>query len=129
MEGDNVYVYKVDKENTVKKVPVEIGLRKKGIVEIKTGLEDGDTVVAEGLKKTRPKTKIKDQTTNGGRGCAVQHSTAHPQRKPKDQTTKRVHAPPHRIAVVVGTDAVQNHRKMKQKKMRLVLERGLSEIH
>ena len=34
MEGDNVYVYKVDKENTVKKVPVEIGLRKKGIVEI-----------------------------------------------------------------------------------------------
>ena len=43
MEGDNVYVYKVDKENTVKKVPVEIGLRKKGIVEIKTGLEDGDT--------------------------------------------------------------------------------------
>ena len=51
MEGDNVYVYKVDKENTVKKVPVEIGLRKKGIVEIKSGLEDGDTVVAEGLKK------------------------------------------------------------------------------
>ena len=59
MEGDNVYVYKVDKENTVKKVPVEIGLRKKGIVEIKTGLEDGDTVVAEGLKKTRPNGKIK----------------------------------------------------------------------
>ena len=59
MEGDNVYVYKVDKENTVKKVPVEIGLRKKGIVEIKSGLEDGDTVVAEGLKKTRPNGKIK----------------------------------------------------------------------
>ena len=59
MEGDNVYVYKVDKENTVKKVPVEIGLRKKGIVEITSGLEDGDTVVAEGLKKTRPNGKIK----------------------------------------------------------------------
>ena len=59
MEGDNVYVYKVDKENNVKKVPVEIGLRKKGIVEIKTGLEDGDTVVAEGLKKTRPNGKIR----------------------------------------------------------------------
>ena len=49
----------MDKENTVKKVPVEIGLRKKGIVEIKSGLEDGDTVVAEGLKKTRPNGKIK----------------------------------------------------------------------
>ena len=59
MEGDNVYVYKVDKENTVKKVPVEIGLRKKGIVEIKSGLKNGDTVVAEGLKKTRPNGKIK----------------------------------------------------------------------
>ena len=59
MEGNNVYVYKVDKENTVKKVPVEIGLRKKGIVEIKSGLEEGDTVVAEGLKKTRPNGKIK----------------------------------------------------------------------
>ena len=59
MEGDNVYVYKVDKENTVKKVAVEIGLRKKGIVEIKSGLENGDTVVAEGLKKTRPNGKIK----------------------------------------------------------------------
>ena len=59
MEGDNVYVYKVDKENTVKKVPVEIGLRKKGIVEIKSGLETGDKVVAEGLKKTRPNGKIK----------------------------------------------------------------------
>jgi membrane fusion protein (multidrug efflux system) len=59
MEGDNVYVYKVDKENTVKKVPVEIGLRKKGNVEITSGLEDGDTVVAEGLKKTRPNGKIK----------------------------------------------------------------------
>ena len=59
MEGDNVYVYKVDKENTVKKVAVEIGLRKKGIVEIKSGLKAGDTVVAEGLKKTRPNGKIK----------------------------------------------------------------------
>ena len=29
MEGDNVYVYKVDKENTVKKVAVEIGLKEK----------------------------------------------------------------------------------------------------
>ena len=59
MEGDNVYVYKVDKENTVKKVEVEIGLRKKGVVEIITGLENGDTVVAEGLRKTRPNGKIK----------------------------------------------------------------------
>ena len=59
IEGDKIYVYKVDKVNTVKKTEIEIGLRKKGIVEIKTGLEIGDTVVAEGLKKTRPNGKIK----------------------------------------------------------------------
>ena len=58
MEGDNVYVYKVDKENTVKKIEVEIGLRNQGVVEVKTGLENGDTVVAEGLRKTRPNGKI-----------------------------------------------------------------------
>jgi membrane fusion protein (multidrug efflux system) len=62
MEGDNVYVYKVDKENTVKKTEIEIGLRKQGIVEVKAGLKSGDTVVAEGLKKTRPNGKIKPIT-------------------------------------------------------------------
>ena len=59
MEGNNVYVYKVNKENIVKKTEIEIGLRKQGIVEVKTGLKNGDTVVAEGLKKTRPNGKIK----------------------------------------------------------------------
>ena len=59
MEGDDVYVYKVNKENIVKKTAIEIGLRKQGIVEVKTGLKNGDIVVAEGLKKTRPNGKIK----------------------------------------------------------------------
>jgi len=58
MEGDKVYVYKVDKENTVKKIEVIIGLRSQGFIEIKSGLENGDVVVAEGLKKTRPNGKI-----------------------------------------------------------------------
>jgi membrane fusion protein, multidrug efflux system len=59
MEGDNVYVYKVDKENTVKKIEVVIGLRNQGLIEIKSGLKSNDVVVAEGLKKTRPNGKIK----------------------------------------------------------------------
>ncbi len=59
MEGNNVYVYKVNKENIVKKIEVEIGLRNQGLVEIKSGLENGDTIVAEGLRKTRPNAKIK----------------------------------------------------------------------
>ena len=59
MEGDNIYVYKVDKENTVRKTEIQIGLRKQGVVEVIAGLKNGDTVVAEGLKKTRPNGKIK----------------------------------------------------------------------
>jgi membrane fusion protein (multidrug efflux system) len=58
MEGNNVYVYKVDKENIVKKIEVEIGLRNQGLVEIKSGLENGDTIVAEGLRKTRSNEKL-----------------------------------------------------------------------
>ena len=57
MEVIKFYVYKVDKENTVKKIEVEIGLRNQGFVEIKTGLENGDTVVAEGLKKNKTQWK------------------------------------------------------------------------
>jgi membrane fusion protein, multidrug efflux system len=59
MEGDKVYVYKVNEENTVKKLEVNIGLRNDGFIEIKSGLNYGDVVVAEGLKKTRPNGKIK----------------------------------------------------------------------
>ena len=59
MEGDKVYVYKVNEENTVKKLEVNIGLRNDGFIEIKSGLNNGDVVVAEGLKKTRPNGKIK----------------------------------------------------------------------
>ena len=46
-------------ENTVKKIEIEIGLRNQGNVEVKTGLQSGDTIVAEGLRKTRPNGKIK----------------------------------------------------------------------
>tara|TARA_B100000035_G_scaffold211604_1_gene181251 strand:+ start:688 stop:1728 length:1041 start_codon:yes stop_codon:yes gene_type:complete len=59
MESNKVFVYKINKENIVKKVEVQIGLRNEGVVEIKTGLKNGDTVVAEGLRKTRPNGKIK----------------------------------------------------------------------
>ena len=58
MEGDKVFVYKVIKENTVKKIEVKIGIRNQGSVEVKTGLENGETIVAEGLRKTRPNGKI-----------------------------------------------------------------------
>ena len=59
MEGEKSYVYKISSENIADKTEVKIGIRKKGNVEIISGLKIGDVVAAEGLKKVRPKGKIK----------------------------------------------------------------------
>ena len=59
MEGEKSYVYKISNENIADKTEIKIGIRKKGNVEILSGLKIGDVVAAEGLKKVRPKGKIK----------------------------------------------------------------------
>ena len=59
MEGEKAYVYKISNENIAEKTEVEIGIRKKGFVEILSGLNLNDIVAAEGLKKVRPRGKIK----------------------------------------------------------------------
>ena len=59
MEGDKSYVYKVSDENIANKTEIKSGLRNNSKVEILLGLSEGDTVVAEGLKKVRSKSKIK----------------------------------------------------------------------
>ena len=59
VEGDKSYVYKVNEENIANKTEVKTGLRSNKNIEIISGLIEGDTVVAEGLKKVRPRGKIK----------------------------------------------------------------------
>ena len=59
MEGEKVFVYTVSKDNIVNKREIQIGLREQGNVEILSGLNLGDTIVAEGLKKVFPRGKIK----------------------------------------------------------------------
>ena len=59
VEGDKSYVYKVSEENIANKTEVKTGLRSNKNIEIISGLIEGDTVVAEGLKKVRPRGKIK----------------------------------------------------------------------
>jgi len=59
VEGDKSYVYKVSEENIANKIEVKTGLRSNKNIEIISGLNEGDTVVAEGLKKVRPRGKIK----------------------------------------------------------------------
>ena len=59
LEGSKVYVYKLLEDNTVKKSEIQIGLRNLANLEIISGLQKGDIIVAEGLKKVRPGLKIK----------------------------------------------------------------------
>ena len=59
LEGNKVYIYKVDEKNITKRTEIEIGNRSGGYLEVKSGLNKGDIIVAEGLKKVRPNGKIK----------------------------------------------------------------------
>ena len=59
LEGNKVYIYKVNKDNLAQKTEVKIGIRSKGYLEVTLGLNEGETIVAEGLKKVRPNGKIK----------------------------------------------------------------------
>ena len=59
IEGDKSFVYKIDEENTANKIEVKTGLRANKNIEIISGLNEGDVIVAEGLKKVRPRGKIK----------------------------------------------------------------------
>ena len=59
LEGNKVYVYKVIENNNIEKKEVRIGGRNEGLVEVLSGLDEGDTIVAAGLKKVNPKGKIK----------------------------------------------------------------------
>ena len=57
--GNKTYVYKVSEDNITSKTEIEIGIRDDGFIEVISGLNEGETIVAEGLKKVRPRLKIK----------------------------------------------------------------------
>ena len=59
MEGNKTYVYKVAEDNIANKAEIVIGIRDSGFIEVVSGLANGDNVVAEGLKKVRPRGEIK----------------------------------------------------------------------
>ena len=59
LEGNKAYVYKISDDNIANRAEIKIGLRSKGNVEVLDGLNAGDIIVAEGLKKVRPRGKIK----------------------------------------------------------------------
>ncbi|MDC3036506.1 efflux RND transporter periplasmic adaptor subunit [Candidatus Pelagibacter sp.] len=62
IEGDKSYVYKINDENVANKTEVITGQRGDRNIEIISGLSEGEIIVAEGLKKVRPRGKIKPIT-------------------------------------------------------------------
>ena len=59
LEGNKSYVYKISEDNIAERLEIEIGSRNDGDVEVISGLNSGDVIVSEGLKKVRPNGKIK----------------------------------------------------------------------
>ncbi len=52
-QGDQNFVFLVDSEGTARRTPIEIGLRSKGMVEVRSGVALGNKIVADGTVKVR----------------------------------------------------------------------------
>ena len=59
VEGEKSYIFKVSDDNKTQKIEVKTGDRLEGFMEIYEGLNIGEKVVSEGLKKVRPNSEIK----------------------------------------------------------------------
>ena len=58
IQGDDKYIYKIN-NNEIAQIKVAIGRRNFGKVEILSGLNENDLILAEGTNKVRPKSKVK----------------------------------------------------------------------
>ena len=61
-EGSKKFIYKIIENNMIKKVEIKTGIRNKGNLEVLSGINEGDKVIAEGLTKIRPGMKVKPIT-------------------------------------------------------------------
>ena len=57
IQGNNKFVYLIE-NNILKRNEIKIGLRNFGKVEVLSGLNAGDQIVAEGTNKVRNKAKV-----------------------------------------------------------------------
>tara|TARA_B100000686_G_scaffold343355_1_gene424050 strand:+ start:54 stop:929 length:876 start_codon:yes stop_codon:yes gene_type:complete len=58
-EGSKKFIYKIIENNMIKKAEIETGVRNVGNLEVLSGLNEGDKIIAEGLTKVRSGMKIK----------------------------------------------------------------------
>ncbi len=70
--GQQAFLFRVGADSTVELVPVRIGARRPGWVEILDGVKAGDRIVVEGIVKLKPGAKIVDagNAPKGGRESA-----------------------------------------------------------
>ena len=61
-EGSKKFIYKIIENNMIEKVEIETGIRNKGNLEVLSGINEGDKVIAEGLTKIKPGMKVKTIT-------------------------------------------------------------------
>ena len=59
IEGDKSYVFKVTGENKTIKSEIVTGDRLDGFIEIIKGIDSGEKIVSEGLKKISPNSEVK----------------------------------------------------------------------
>lgn len=57
--GERNIIYIIDQNETAQIVPVRLGVRQAGLVEVVSGLQGGERVITEGLQKIRPGGKVK----------------------------------------------------------------------
>ena len=58
-EGSKKFIYKIIENDMIKKSEIETGIRNMGNLEVLSGLNEGDKIIAEGLTKVRPGMKVK----------------------------------------------------------------------
>ena len=58
-EGSKKFIYKLIENNIIKKIEINTGIRNQGNLEVLSGLNEGDKIIAEGLTKVRPGMKVK----------------------------------------------------------------------
>lgn len=58
-QRDRQFVFRLDANNVANRVPIETGMRMKGMVEITSGLKRGDRIVADGVVKVRDDAPVK----------------------------------------------------------------------
>lgn len=77
------YVFRVDAESKVERVPVRLGQRRSGEVEVLAGLNAGERIVVDGTGKLRPGALIKDVVPPDG----APPNAAPPNVAPESSTT------------------------------------------